>query len=491
MTYQRIVVLGGGTAGWMTAAALATGLKGATVELVESEDIGTVGVGEATFPSIRNYHQILGISEADFLRATNGTYKLGIRFRDWRVKGEDYYHTFGDFGMLSGPESLWGQYRRHPRANLPTFGEQCLPTVMAMNDRFCAPGKDAANFNYAYHFDASLYARFLRDLAMKRGVRRTEGKVVDVARRPDGGIASLRLDDDRVVSGDLFIDCSGFASLLLGRTLGEPFVDFSKWLPVDRAWAVPSARVGDSLTPYTRATALDAGWAWRIPLQDRTGNGHVFSSRFIDEDKARDQLLQQLDGAALAEPRMLRFTTGHRARFWSHNVVGVGLATGFLEPLESTSIYLVQVGVGRLMTLLQRGGPVAPDLVDAYNTGLTRQFERIRDFILMHYCLTARRDTPFWQSMAAADLPETLAYKLHAWRQAGVLHQYDEEGFDGHSWLAIHAGMQNWPERADPTLKLIPEAQSLEWVRERATQLAAAVAPVPTHRAYLDKVLGR
>jgi glycine/D-amino acid oxidase-like deaminating enzyme len=491
MTYQRIVVLGGGTAGWMTAAALATGLKGATVELVESEDIGTVGVGEATFPSIRNYHQILGISEADFLRATNGTYKLGIRFRDWRVKGEDYYHTFGDFGMLSGPESLWGQYRRHPRANLPTFGEQCLPTVMAMNDRFCAPGKDAANFNYAYHFDASLYARFLRDFAMKRGVRRTEGKVVDVARRPDGGIASLRLDDDRVVSGDLFIDCSGFASLLLGRTLGEPFVDFSKWLPVDRAWAVPSARVGDSLTPYTRATALDAGWAWRIPLQDRTGNGHVFSSRFIDEDKARDQLLQQLDGEALAEPRMLRFTTGHRARFWSHNVVGVGLATGFLEPLESTSIYLVQVGVGRLMTLLQRGGPVAPDLVDAYNTGLVRQFERIRDFILMHYCLTARRDTPFWQSMAAVDVPETLAYKLHAWRQAGVLHQYDEEGFDGHSWLAIHAGMQNWPERADPTLKLIPETQSLEWVRERATQLAAAVAPVPTHRAYLDKVLGR
>jgi hypothetical protein len=491
MTHERIVVLGGGTAGWMTAAALATGLKGTTVELVESEDIGTVGVGEATFPSIRAYHQILGIPEADFLRATNGTYKLGIRFRDWRVKGEDYYHTFGDFGMLSGPEALWGQYRRHPRANLPAFGEQCLPTVMAMGDRFCAPGKDAANFNYAYHFDANLYARFLRDIAIKRGVRRTEGKVVDVARRADGGIASLQLDDGRTVGADLFIDCSGFASLLLGRTLGEPFVDFSKWLPVDRAWAVPSARVGAGLTPYTRATALDAGWAWRIPLQDRTGNGHVFSSRFIDEDKAREQLLQQLDGEALAEPRMLRFTTGHRAKFWSHNVVGIGLATGFLEPLESTSIYLVQVGVGRLMTLLQRGGQVPSDLVDAYNTGLVRQFERIRDFILMHYCLTARRDTPFWQSMAATDLPETLAYKLHAWRQTGVLHQYDEEGFDGHSWLAIHAGMQNWPERGDPTHKLIPEEQSLAWVRERATQLAGAVAPIPTHDDYLARVLGR
>jgi tryptophan halogenase len=491
MTYERIVVLGGGTAGWMTATALATGLKGTTVELVESEEIGTVGVGEATFPSIRAYHQILGIPEADFLRATNGTYKLGIKFRDWRVKGEDYYHTFGDFGMLSGPESLWGQYRRHPRANLPTFGEQCLPTVMAINDRFCTPGKDAAHFNYAYHFDAILYARFLRDVALKRGVRRTEGKVVEVVRRPDGGVAALKLDDDRTVGADLFIDCSGFASLLLGRTLEVPFVDFSHWLPVDRAWAVPSARAGESLTPYTRATALDAGWAWRIPLQDRTGNGHVFSSRFIDEDKAREQLLQQLDGEALAEPRLLRFTTGHRAKFWSHNVVGIGLATGFLEPLESTSIYLVQAGVGRLMTLLQMSGPVPSAAVDAYNTGLVRQFERIRDFILMHYCLTARRDTPFWQAMAASSLPDTLAYKLHAWRETGVLHQYDEEGFDGHSWLAIHAGMQNWPVRSDPTLALIPEEDSLTWVRERATQLAAAVATLPTHQEYLDHVLGR
>ncbi|WP_322405141.1 tryptophan halogenase family protein [Massilia luteola] len=491
MTYERIVVLGGGTSGWMTAAALATGLKGTTVELVESEDIGIVGVGEATFPSIRAYHQILGIPEADFLRATNGTYKLGIKFRDWRVRGEDYYHTFGDFGQLAGPDALWGQYRRHVDAGLPAFGEQCLPTVMALNDRFCAPGKDAAHFNYAYHFDANLYARFLRDIAIARGVRRTEGKVVDVARRQDGGVASLTLDDGRVVGADLFIDCSGFTSLLLGRTLDEPFVDFSRWLPVDRAWACPSARVGAGLTPYTRATALDAGWAWRIPLQDRTGNGHVFSSRFIDEDKAREQLLQQLDGEPLAEPRLLRFTTGHRARFWSHNVVGIGLSTGFLEPLESTSIYLVQVGIGRLMTLLQRGGTVAPAAIDAYNTGLVHQFERIRDFILMHYCLTGRRDTPFWTAMAATELPETLAYKLHAWRQTGTLHQYDEEGFDGHSWLAIHAGMHNWPERSDPTFNQIPAEKSLEWVRERARQLADAVGSVSTHEDYLARVLRR
>jgi tryptophan halogenase len=490
MTYERIVVLGGGTAGWMTAAALATGLRNTVVELVESEDIGTVGVGEATFPSIRAYHQILGISEADFLRATNGTFKLGIKFRDWRVRGEDYYHTFGNFGQLDGSDALWGQYRRHVNAGLGSFGEQCLPTVMAMHDRFCAPGQDAAAFNYAYHFDANLYARFLRDLAMARGVRRTEGKVVDVTRNADGGVAALKLDDGRDVKADLFVDCSGFASLLLGRTLEEPFVDFSRWLPVDRAWACPSAPVGEGLTPYTRATALTAGWAWRIPLRDRVGNGHVFSTRFIDEDAAREELLRQMDGEPLAEPRLLRFTTGHRARFWSHNVVGIGLSTGFLEPLESTSIYLVQAGIGRLMPLLQRGGAVPPAAVEDYNTGLVRQFERIRDFILMHYCLTARRDTPFWNAMAEVELPETLAYKLHAWRQTGALVQYDEEGFDGHSWLAIHAGMQHWPRRTDPTQTQIPVEKSLEWVRERERQLAAAVAPLPTHQAYLAHVLG-
>jgi hypothetical protein len=491
MSYERIVVLGGGTAGWMTAVALATGLQGTQVELVESEDIGTVGVGEATFPSIRNYHQIVGIQEADFLRATQGTYKLGIRFCDWRVRGEDYYHTFGDFGELDGPHALWGQYRRHVNAGLPKFGEQCLPTAMAMQDRFCAPGQGAASFNYAYHFDANLYARFLRDIAIKRGVRRTEGKVVDVTRRADGGVASLRLDDGRVVAGDLFIDCSGFVSLLLGRTLEEPFLDYSRWLPVDRAWAVPTARTGTALTPYTRATALESGWAWRIPLQDRTGNGHVFSSRFIDEDKAREQLLQQLDGEPLAEPRLLRFTTGRRERFWVHNVVGIGLATGFLEPLESTSIYLIQAGLGHLMPLLVPRTRVPAEAIEAYNRGLTRQFERIRDFILLHYCLTARRDTPFWNAMAHVELPETLAYKLHAWRQTGVLHQYDEEGFDGHSWLAIYAGMHCWPERADPRLSDLPLETSLDWVQTRARQLAEAVAPLASHDAYLARILGR
>jgi len=491
-SFDRIVIVGGGTAGWMAATAIATGLRGrSSVEVVESEEIGIVGVGEATFPSIRNYNRMVGIDEAEFLRATNGTYKLGIEFRDWRVKGEGYFHTFGDFGQLLGPDALWGQYRRLADPALGTFGEQCLPTVMAMQGRFVVPDdKDGAPFNYAYHFDATLYAAFLRKLALARGARRTEGRIVDVTRRADGGVQSLKLADGREVAGDLFIDCSGFGSLLLGKTLGEPFVDFSRWLPVDGAWACPCERSGPELTPYTRSTALEGGWAWRIPLQSRTGHGHVFSSRYIDAERAREQLLQQLDGKPLAEPRLLRFTTGHRARFWVHNVVALGLSSGFLEPLESTSIFLIQSGVGRLMPLLTSGQPIGDDAVAGFNARALREFRRIRDFIVLHYCLTARRDSALWRDMAAMELPGTLAFKIEAWRRFGVLHQQQDEGFDETSWLAIHAGMQHWPERADPVLQESPHDEALQALSRRRDAIAAVVAKLPTHSAYLGTVLG-
>jgi hypothetical protein len=491
--FNRIVVVGGGTAGWMAATALATGLRGCTVEVVESEEIGIVGVGEATFPSIRAYNRHVGIDEAEFLRATNGTYKLGIQFCDWRVRGESYFHTFGNFGELSGPHALWGQHRRLRDSSLGVLGEQCLSTVMAMQGRFGKPEPDDGTlYNYAYHFDAVLYAAFLKKLAMGRGARRIEGRIVDVARRPDGGVASLKLADGREVAGDLFIDCSGLGSLLLGRTLGEPFIDFSRWLPVDRAWACPCERTGTELTPYTRATALEGGWAWRIPLQNRTGHGHVFSSRHIDEERAREQLLQQLDGTPLAEPRLLKFTTGHRERFWVHNVVALGLSSGFLEPLESTSIFLIQSGLGRLMTLLTSGAAITDDTVAGFNTGLVRLFARIRDFIILHYCLTARRDSALWRDMATMELPETLAFKLHAWRQTGMLHMYDEEGFDATSWLAIHAGMGNWPEHADPILQEMPRDEALQALRRRRDAIAAAVAAeLPAHGASLSRVLER
>ncbi|GAB3454012.1 tryptophan 7-halogenase [Massilia terrae] len=490
--FDRIVVVGGGTAGWMTALALVTGLRGRTVEVIESEEIGIVGVGEATFPSILEYNRLVGIDEADFLRATEGTYKLGVEFRDWRQQGESYFHTFGDFGSLTGSHSLWGQHRRLGDAVAGAFGAQCLPTVMAQEGRFCAPNAiQGAPFKYAYHFDASLYASYLRRLAVRRGANRTEGRIIAVKRREDGGVRSVLLADGREIHGDLFIDCSGFRSLLLGRTLEEPFVDFSHWLPVDRAWACPCEPSGDGITPYTRATALEGGWAWRIPLQQRTGHGHVFSSRYISEERARDQLLQQLDGRPLAEPRLLRFTTGHRQRFWVHNVVALGLSAGFLEPLESTSIFLIQSGLGRLMRLLAAAAPVDAAAVEDFNGGLVRQFARIRDFIILHYCLTARRDSALWRDMAGMALPETLAFRLHAWRESGVLLEYDEEGFDATSWLAIHAGMDHWPGRADPVLQELSREQAQQALAQRREAIARLVAQLPAHADYLGQVLAR
>jgi tryptophan halogenase len=490
--YKRIVVVGGGTAGWMAATSLATALPGSTVELVESEEIGIVGVGEATFPMLRDYHKLNGIDEAEFLRATNGTFKLGIEFRDWRAKGHRFFHTFGSFDDLAGAACLWGQYRRVNDPALGPLSEQCLPSVMASQGRFATPPREHPNlYSYAYHFDATLYAGFLRGIALSRGARRTEGRIVEVKRRADGAVDQLRLEDGRVVAGDLFIDCSGFASLLLGRALEEPFVDFSRWLPADRAWAVPSAPSGPGLTPHTVATALEAGWAWRIPLSNRVGNGHVFSSRYIDEERARAQLLDQLDGPALADPRLLRFTTGHRERFWVHNVVGLGLSSGFLEPLESTGILLIQRGLGKMIELLLPGARPAPALVAGYNKGMARVFERIRDFIILHYCLTERRDSALWRDMANMELPQTLDFKLHAWRQTGSLNMNGEEGFEATSWLAIHAGMGNWPVRADPVLAEVPVAEASQALHQRRDHFAAVVATMPTHEAFLRLMLGR
>lgn len=488
--YQRIVVVGGGSAGWMAAVAAATTLRGAQVTVVESEEIGIIGVGEAAFPSIRAFNRLMQIGEADFLRATRGSFKLGIHFRDWLEPGQGYFHTFGDYFPIEGSMALWGQYLRH-RDRLPwNFDELNIASRLAHEGRFGVPqvaeGQQAP-FDYAYHFDAQLYAQHLRRLAEQRGARRLEGRIVEVLRRPDGGVGQLRLADGRVVEGDFFFDCSGFVSLLLGKALGVPFVDESHWLPVDRAWAVPVSRGPGPLLPYTRSTALEAGWCWRIPLQDRTGHGHVFSSRFIDEERAREQLLQQIDGTPLAEPRLLRFVTGYRQLHWQHNVVGVGLAGGFLEPLESTAIYLVQATLARVMPLLDAPVPPPADAVEGFNNVQVRQYQRIRDFIVLHYCLSRRRDGEMWRHMATMALPESLAYRLRAWRELGQLVVYDHEGFDANSWLSIHAGMEHWPAQCSPWLQEVPAGFALHHLNARRAAIADAARRAPLHDDFLRR----
>jgi tryptophan halogenase len=492
-----VVIVGGGTAGWMCAAALVGAVRPGVCEvrLVESDEIGIVGVGEATLPQIKEFNEYIGVIEADFMRKTNATFKLGIEFVDWGFKGSSYIHPFGVHGKPMGGVPFyqyWTKARQGGRTD--DIEDFCLPIVASRLNRFDFPTTDEGGINstfaYAYHFDANLYAGFLREFSEARGLRRTEGKVVDVTlRAQDGHIAAITLNSGEVIEGDLFIDCSGFASLLLGRALKEPFVDFSHWLPVDGAWACPCERVGEALTPYTRATALEGGWAWRIPLQSRTGHGHVFSSRYIDPDAARTQLMAQLDGKPLAEPRLLRFSTGHRERFWVRNVVALGLSSGFLEPLESTSIFLIQTNLAHLMTLLEAKAPIDEAAIDAFNARGTREFRRIRDFILLHYCLTARRDSALWRDMATMDLPETLAYKIELWRHHGVLHQQQDEGFDETSWLAIHAGMRHWPRRTDPVLEELPLDHARDILRQRREAIARAVAPLPPHHAYLARLM--
>lgn len=490
---QKVVIVGGGASGWMTAIAAATTLRGREVTVVESEEIGIIGVGEAAFPSIRAFNQMMRIGEADFLRATRGSYKLGIQFVDWQRPGQDYFHTFGEFLPLEGSMAVWAQYRRHAEALGCDMGELNMATLMAMQGRFAVPqvpnGQEAP-FNYAYHFDAQLYAAHLRRLAEQRGARRVEGRIVDVLRRPDGGVAQLRLADGRTVDGDFFFDCSGFASLLTGKTLGVPYVDESHWLPVDGAWAVPVKRQDGPLLPYTRSTALDAGWSWRIPLQDRTGYGHVFSSRYVDEARAREQLLEQLDGEPLAEPRLLRFTTGYRQTHWLHNVVAVGLAGGFLEPLESTAIYLVQATLARVMPVLDQPGRPTAEAVEGFNNTQVRQYQRIRDFIVLHYCLSERRDSEFWRAMTSMKLPDSLSYKIRAWRELGILQVFDNEGFDANSWLSIHAGMGHWPEHTSPWLDEVPPAFALDYLKHRRAAIADVVRRIPAHDDFLRRVTG-
>ncbi len=492
---KRILIVGGGTAGWMAACALNQALRHTPTEvhLIESDDIGTVGVGEATVPTIREFNRSIGLDEVAFIKATQGTFKLGIQFRDWRTKGTSFFHGFGDFVVDTGPFSTLNQWLvRRERAGdaVGTLDDYHMAAVMAQAHRFAAPDKDPRSplyyFSYAFHFDAGLYARLLSTKAQAEGAVRHEGRIDGVKQNPDSGrVESVTLADGRVLEADLFIDCSGFISLLADKTLGVPWIDYSHWLPVDRAWAVPCESAGE-LLPYTRATAGDAGWRWRIPLQHRTGNGHVFSSAHTSEDTARDDLLAGLDGKALAEPRLLKFRTGRRETFWTRNVVAIGLSSGFIEPLESTSISLIQGGITRLVGMLP-DTDFNPHLAAEYNRIQALEFDRIRDFIIAHYALSSRDDTPFWRDLRAMALPDSLQYKIDTFRETGLVPLLNEETFVTASWQSVLTGLGVIPKRLDPIMR----AQDMRQVREgldlRRQSLKGAAARLPSHAEFIAR----
>lgn len=486
----RVVVLGGGTAGWMTAAAIARLLPGvAQVHLVESAEIGIVGVGEATLPQLRAFIETLGIDEAAFMAATHATFKLGIEFHDFGRIGDRYVHPFATHGApLAGASFHHWWLRMHEAGRAGPIGDYCLPIAMAGARRFTRPPASPealhAGYGYAYQFDATRFAPFLRDFAERNGAQRSEGKVAAVERHANGDVAALLLDDGRRIDGELFIDCSGFRSLLLGDTMGAPWEDWSHWLPCDRAVAVPCASPEGPIEPFTRAHAMAAGWRWRIPLQHRVGNGYVYSSAHLADDAAADALLGAIEGQALAEPRLLRFRAGRRARSWIGNVVGIGLASGFLEPLESTSIHLAQMAITNLIELFPLGAIEARDRAE-FNRLADLEYDRIRDFLILHYHATTRADSPFWDHVRTMAVPDTLAEKLTLWRRTAQVARYTEGLFLEPSWVAVYLGQGVIPEGRDPRVELQDDTRIAAALAELRADIVARVERMPLHNAAL------
>ncbi len=490
---RRVVIAGGGTAGWMTAAALSKVLRGkAQITLVESEEIGTVGVGEATIPMIQLFNKVLELDEDEFIRETQGSFKLGIEFVDWGGLGQRYMHAFGRMG-----QDLWTapfhQYwlKMHQAGKVPDIGEYAITRVAAYQNKFMRPPAEVQNsplndITYAFHFDANLYARYLRRHAESRGVRRLEGKIAEVAlAAANGHVQALVMEDGTRVEGDLFIDCTGFRGLLIEQTLKTGYEDWTDWLPCDRAVAVPCASVAP-LTPYTRSTAHRAGWQWRIPLQHRIGNGHVFCSRFVSEDEATAVLLANLDGEVLADPRTLRFTTGMRRLGWHRNVVAVGLSSGFLEPLESTSIHLIQTAIARLIDFFPSAG-FEQDDIDEYNRQARFEFERVRDFIILHYHLNQRTDSPFWVAMREMEIPPTLRAKLQLFRTHGRIVRENNELFSEVAWLQVMHGQGLKARGYHPLVDAIDEPGIVDYLAGVHALIGRCAAVMPSHADFIEK----
>ena len=483
---KRVVIAGGGTAGWTVAAALVKNLGSLlAITLVESDAIGTVGVGESTIPTARRFHELIGLDEQAFVRATGASFKLGIAFEDWARVGDRYFHSFGVTGpstWMADFQHMWLEAREQGFAG--ELGDYCLELQAAKEGKF--QGGRGSPLNYAYHLDATAYGQFLRGIAEPQGVRRVEGKIAEVKVAPDSGfIEALVLESGETVEGDLFIDCTGFRGLLIEGTLATGWDDWSHWLPTDSALAVQTEAVGPA-RPYTRAVAHRAGWQWQIPLQHRVGNGLVYCSRFMSDDEAQALLAERVEGPMLTEPRLIRFKAGSRRKEWHKNCVAIGLASGFVEPLESTSIHLIMIAVTRLMQLFPFGG-VNEAVAERYNDVARREIEGIRDFIILHYYLN-ERDEPFWQECRSLDIPASLAERIALFREGANAYQAADELFRTDSWVQVMLGQRLTPRSHHAMGQLMSPERLRTALAGAAEKVRQAVARLPAHQAFLDSV---
>ncbi|MFC7292762.1 tryptophan halogenase family protein [Hirschia litorea] len=486
---KKVVIAGGGTAGWTVAAAL-SGQLGALLDItiVESDAIGTVGVGEATIPTHKAFHRLLGVDEQAFMRATRASFKLGIQFENWGKLGDSYFHSFGKIGKstwMGDFQHMWHQAKAEGGGG--DLDDYCFELQAAKAGKFATSEK--ANINYAYHLDASLYAGFLRKYSEERGVKRIEGKINNVHVDPENGfITQLDLDNDQSIEGDLFIDCTGFRSLLTGDALGVGYDDWSHYLPMNRAIAVQTKSSG-KIVPYTRSIARKAGWQWRIPLQHRVGNGHVYSSAHMSDDDAYKILVDNIDGEMVSDPRPIKFTTGRRKQCWTKNCIAFGLSSGFLEPLESTSIHLVQIGVTRLIQMFPFGG-VNEAIQRHYNFHSEKELESIRDFLILHYKLNTRTDSDFWKECAAMDIPDTLRHRIELYKNNAIAYQDGLDLFRVDSWMQVFRGQGLESDGYHLMGRMLPQAQLEHALETLKANIGKTVSGMPRHEDFLKQYCG-
>jgi len=483
---RKVVIAGGGTAGWLAAAALSHQLgRVLDITLIESEEIGTIGVGEATIPPIRVFHKLLKIDEQEFMRATAATFKLGISFENWGLKGDRYIHSFGRNGQPTWMCEFHNFWLRSRELGVQSdLGDYCFELQAAKAGKFGLSKQ--AEINFAYHFDAGQYSRFLRKFAEALGLKRVEGKIREVRQNAETGfIESLILHSGQIVEGDLFIDCTGFRGLLIEQTLNSGYEDWSQWLPCDSAAAVQT-ELTTPAQPLTRAIAHDVGWRWRIPLQHRVGNGLVFSSRFLSDADAIDELVGSIDGKALKTPRILKFQTGRRRMVWNKNCIALGLASGFIEPLESTSIHLMMVGVTRLLHLFPIGG-VTDAVIEQYNDAARIEMEKARDFVVLHYHATQRDDSPFWRHCRDMAIPDSLAHRVDLFKQTAYAFQGDSELFRVDSWAQVMLGQRIMPATYHPAARILSESDLTSYLAEFRSSVSQTVSRMPAHQDFVNQ----